>query len=607
MSRAERSLPRRRACSPGRFIRVVATLAAVAVAVIAWLPAGQALAAPGQARLRATPRAQATSKTIVTFAWGGGLRDQMPSLAIFRDFGMHATYFVPSGLVCTLSQAQCLRSSPYLTIADIRTIAADGDEIGGLSVTHQQLTTMPVAEAKREICDDRLNLVRLGFRPTDFAYPFALVNPAVENLTRACGYNAGLGTGTLRGAGRCDACALAETIPPRDPYDVRTPVEVNSVGTVWTPGTYESIVTDAQRHGGGWIVFTIHDICATNCNLGTTTAILGAVLKWLHEQRGRNVVVETMRQVIGGPVLPAASGPAPRPLPPAGVVNADLAQVSGALPACFQEAAYGGTIASFTYRPGTGPNGSAAETVRVTRAGGGDAKLVQSMDLGLCAPSVSPGGNYTAGMWYTANRPARIDIYRRTSLGSWSYWLTSPVFPAAASWRQASWTTPAVPPGTAALSFGLTTNGVGTVTTSDYTLKLVRSYKELIMLGVLLFAIIALGLVARGQRRYAGYMKDEAAQAQAAMAEAEAVKARAERARAQARRAMARAEPARAQAMTGWAPEWLAKALAQPAGIQAEPDTTQTQPLRALPQEAEDDTVILKAVRPAGTRRATGD
>jgi peptidoglycan/xylan/chitin deacetylase (PgdA/CDA1 family) len=586
----------------------MATLAAAAVAIIAWLPAGQALAAPGQAKLHDTPYVAATSpKTVVTFAWGGGLADQIPSLAIFREYGMHATYFVPSGLVCTLSQARCLRSSPYLTIADIRAIAAGGNEIGGLSVTHQQLTTMPVAEAEREVCDDRSNLVRLGLRPTDFAYPFAMVNPAVEALTRACGYNAGLGTGTLRGAGRCDGCALAETIPPRDPYNVRTPVEVNSVGTLWTPGTYESIVTGARQHGGGWIVFTIHDICATNCNLGTTTAILAAVLKWLREQSGRNVVVETMRQVIGGPVRPAVAGPAPRALPAAGVINADLAQATGALPACFQEAAYGGTVASFTYRPGSGPNGSAAETVRVARAGAGDAKLVQTMDLGLCAPSVSPGGSYTAGMWYKANRPARIDIYRRTSLGNWSYWTTSPVFPATASWRQASWTTPPVPAGTAALSFGLTTNGVGMVTTSDYTLKLVRSYKEMIMLGVLLFAIMAAALVVRGQRRYTRYMRAEVVQAQSAMAEAEAAKARAERAREQARRAMARAEPARVQAMPGWAPEWLAKTLAQPTGMQPEPDTVQTQPMRALPPEEEDDTMILKAARPAGTRRATGD
>lgn len=584
--------------------RFMAIWAAVAVALIAWLPAGPALAAAGHARLSAAGRAEATSpRTVVTFAWGGGLSDQMPSLAIFGRYRMHATYFVPSGLVCTLSQAQCLGSSPYLTIADIREIAAGGNEIGGLSVTHQQLTTMPVAEAKREICDDRSNLFRLGFRPTDFAYPFALVNPAIEALTRACGYNAGLGTGTLNGAGRCGGCALAETIPPRDPYDVRTPVEVNSVGTVWTPATYESIVTSAQRHGGGWIVFTLHDICATNCSLGTTTAILGAVLKWLYGESGRNVVVETMRQVIGGPVRPAVAGPAPRALPAPGVVNAGLTEVSGTLPACFQEAAYGGTVASFTYQPGAGPGGSAAETVRVTRAGAGDAKLVQAMDLGLCAPSVSSGARYTAGMWYRANRPARIDMYRRTPLGSWSYWTTSPVFPASGAWRQASWRTPAVPLGTTALSFGLTTNGVGTVTTTDYSLELARSYKKLIMLGVLLFAIMAAGLIARGQYRYARYMRTEAAEAEAAaaMAEAAVVKARAVPAIAATRTqpAMALAQPVMAQ---------LPPVMAQlpPVIVQPEPDMAQTQPLRALPQEADDDTVILRAVRPAGTRKAAG-
>src|ERR1700745_1201933 len=104
--------------------RFIAVWAALAVALIPWLPGDPARAAAGQARLCAAGGAT-SARTIVTFAWGGGLSDQMPSLAIFREYGMHATYFVPSGLVCTLSQAQCLRSSPYLTIADIRAIAAD--------------------------------------------------------------------------------------------------------------------------------------------------------------------------------------------------------------------------------------------------------------------------------------------------------------------------------------------------------------------------------------------------------------------------------------------------------------------------------------------------
>jgi DNA-binding NarL/FixJ family response regulator/peptidoglycan/xylan/chitin deacetylase (PgdA/CDA1 family) len=542
-------------------------VAAAVVAPIAWLPAGLALAAPGQAPLPASAQ-PASPRVVVTFAWGGGLADQMPALQMFRRYGMHATYFVPSGLMCTLSQAECRKSSPYLTLADVREIAAYGNEIGGLSVTHQQLTTMPAAEAKREICDDRLNLLRLGFRVTDFAYPFALVSPAVEALTRSCGYNAGLGAGTLNGAGLCQTCELAETIPPKDPYNVRTPIEVNSVSTIWTPGTFESIVTDARRHGGGWIVFTLHDICTTNCSLGTTSAILGAVLTWLHGQIGHNVAVETMRQVIGGPVRAAVAGPAPPARPAPGVANADLARASGAVPACFQRAAYGGSVASFSYRPSGGPHGSAAETVSVTRARAGNAKLLQAMDLGLCAPPVSPGRAYTAGVWYESNRPTQVDVYRRISLGGWSYWTTSSFFPASTAWRQASWTTPVVPPGTTALSFGLTTNTVGTVTTSDYSLQPAKSYKMVIILGVLLFAIVALSLIARGYYRY---MKAEVAEAEtdAALAKAEAAKALAELAEARALPARALPEPARPRA--------------EPAQARAEPDEAHMTPARAQP------------------------
>jgi peptidoglycan/xylan/chitin deacetylase (PgdA/CDA1 family) len=565
---------------------IAAGLGAVAI----WLPSGSAFAAAGHMSLPTATRTHAAIPTVVvTFAWGGGMADQMPSLAMFRKYGMHATYFVPSGLVCTASQEQCQKSSPYLTINDLHAIAADGNEIGGLSVTHQRLTTMPIAEATREICDDRSNLFRLGFRPTDFAYPFALVSPAIEALTRACGYNAGLGTGTLRGAGRCDTCAWAETIPPQNPYNVRTPVEVNTVRTTWTPITYESIVSDARRHGGGWIIFTIHDICRTNCSLGTTPAILHGVLKWLHGQGRHNVVVKTMGQVIGGPVRPPVAGPSPRPLPPPGVANGDLAQAAGAVPACFQEMDYGETAASFSYQLGGGPHGSAAETITVTRTGSVHAKLVQAMDLGLCAPSVSPGNAYTAGAWYKSSQPTRIEIYRRTSLGGWAYWTTSPFFAASASWRQATWITPAVPPGTTAISFGLTANGIGAISTSNYSLKLAKSYKLLIMLGILLFVIVAAGLISRGYYRYNKFMKAEAAEA-----EAEALAG----------------EPASAPAQPGKVSAAPANRLTQP--VRAEPQRPAKKlmrPVRAQPPpaRAEEATVIMKAVDPGNTRKATGE
>src|SRR6202451_3853461 len=281
-----------------RAVAGIVVLAAVVLTLVACsAAAGASAAAASTTRARAGPAA----RTVVTFTWGGGLGDQMGALPVFQHYRMHATFYVPSGLVCQSGSGPACPHSPYLTLGEVRQIAADGNEIGGLSVQHVPLAPLPAAEAQREICDDRVNLTRWGFRVTDFAYPFALVNQTLHDLARRCGYNSALGTGQLRGAGLCPHCAWAETIPPRNPYLLRAPIEVASVGTRWSPATFEKIVNGAQQHGGGWIIFTIHDVCAQACALGVTRPELDSVLAWLARQAGRGGSGRTVRQVIGGP------------------------------------------------------------------------------------------------------------------------------------------------------------------------------------------------------------------------------------------------------------------------------------------------------------------
>jgi peptidoglycan/xylan/chitin deacetylase (PgdA/CDA1 family) len=436
----------------------------------------------------------------------------MAATPILHRYGMHATYFVPSGLVCMQSQAQCRATSPYLTIGDVRALAAGGDEIGGLTVLHQQLAGLPAAETAREICDDRSNLSRWGFRPTDFAYPYATVTSQMQALTRQCGYNSGLGTGQLKGAGLCQTCALAETVPPRDPYDLRTPIEVNSVNTTWSVGTFESIVEAAQAHGGGWVIFTIHGVCPRNCPLGVTPGILGKVAGWLRGQAANGTVVRTIRQVIGGPVRPPVAGPRPRRIPSPGITNAQLAARTGGVPACFQQVVYGGTAATFRYEPAAGPHAEAAESVHITTLGSGTAKLLPTLDLGQCAPGVLAGHAYTAGVWYKSDHPVQLELYYRDSVGAWAYWTTSVTFPATAAWKQAAWTTPETPAGATAVSFGLTAMSTATITTTQYSLAPARSHKMIVLVGGLAVVIMAGGLIARGQYRYVRYARAEQAE-----------------------------------------------------------------------------------------------
>lgn len=500
-----------------RALALVISLAAAAFIAAPATASTSTAGAPTAPAAASGQRGTGLGRTVVTFAWGGGSATQVQALPTFRRYGMHATFFIPSGLVCTQSPADCARTSPYLTQPELKKIAADGNEIGGLTVMHQQLNTVPPAEARREVCDDRSNLMRWKFQPTDFAYPFAIENPAIERIVQQCGYNAGLGAGDVRGAGQCLHCVVAETIPPANPWDIRAPIEVNSGKTRWSVRTYQSMVRDVQAHGGGWLVFLIHDVCARTCAFGTTTTELGRVLGWLRSQRRHGLSVATMRQVIGGPVQPAVAGPAPPSPPAAGVRNATLAaRAGGGYPACFQGARYGRNTATFRYQPGGGPHGMAAETLQVTNWSSGDAKLLPAMDLGRCAPAVTADRRYQVSAQYRATLPTQFDIYYRTTVGDWRYWTTSVVFPASPSWTKATWTTPAVPAGVTAISFGLAARSDGTISTTGYRLAPVTSHRTWILLGIGAAVLIGAGMITRGHLRYKKYVSAQAAAARPA-------------------------------------------------------------------------------------------
>ncbi len=208
-----------------------------------------------------------------------------------------------------------------------------------------------------------------------------------------------------------------------------------------------------------------------------------------------------------------------------GIVNASLAARSGSVPSCFQQAVYGGAAATFSYARSGGPHGEAAETVRMTRLGSGNAKLMPVLDLGQCAPPVTAGDHYVAGLWYKSDRPVLLELYYRNAVGAWGYWTTSITFPATASWKQATWTTPKAPPGATAVSFGLTSKSAATISTAQYSFAPPRSRKMIVLLAGAAIVVVAGGLIARGQRRYNRFARAEQAEeerAAAAQAQADA-------------------------------------------------------------------------------------
>jgi hypothetical protein len=234
-------------------------------------------------------------------------------------------------------------------------------------------------------------------------------------------------------------------------------------------------------------------VCARDCALGVTKTELSSVLAWLAGQASHGVSVRTVRQVAGGPVRPLVAGPTPPPIHSPGISNAALSiRGPGGVPACFQTARYGANTARFSYQPAGGPGGAGAETIRMTGWTSGDAKLLPTLDLGQCTPPVKAGQRYSVNEFYRSSQPIRFDLYYRTRVGNWLYWMTSSATPAASRWVQASWDTPALPRGATAISFGLAIGSNGTVSVSRYSLQPVRSSgTRLVVFGVV--ALILLG------------------------------------------------------------------------------------------------------------------
>lgn len=403
--------------------------------------------------------------TVVSLTFDDGDADQVMAADILAAHRMPATYYIISGAV---------GSPGYLTLDQIRHLAAQGNEIGGHTVSHLDLTQVSLAEARRQVCQSRQILTDWGFRVTSFAYPDGSANADLRAVVRECGFSSARLDGGLLSP-TCDGCAAASAFRPPDPYGVPTAEQVD---TSWTVADLRRVVTNAERTGG-WVPLVFHHVCDTSvCGpLSIRTDTLRAFADWLAD-RG-NTRVQTVDQVIGGRVAPVVRSAAAAPH---GVVNGSL-ETAGAfdasvsdtgpvpahptVPRCWSETGYGDNSTTWRHVRG-GHAGTWAEQLTMTRHRSGDAKLLPRFDLGECAPTAAPGTGYQLSAWYHGSVRTQFSVYYREPSGRWVYWTTSPFFAPSDTWAQASWRTPALPAGGSAVSFGLAVAQVGTLTTDDY-------------------------------------------------------------------------------------------------------------------------------------------
>lgn len=447
--------PRPRPTGTGRRGRrwLIAALATLAAAVIAAVVA--VVVAP----------AQTNPTTVVSLTFDDGVANQMRAKSILADAGLHGTFFVPSGGI---------DNRGALTVAQLRAIAKDGNEIGSHTASHQPLTSMSSPEALRQICQDRANLTGWGLKVTSLAYPNGIVTPDIQQYVAACGFNSARAAADLREpSGQCDGCPLSESTRPKSLYAIRTPGAVDDKTTV---AQLIDTVRRVESAGGGWLPLVFHNICESGCGKFTTRpAVLTAFVKWLATREKSGTVTRTVNEVIGGRVRPLVPM---LPVAPHGVINPsyETADSTGAA-ACWARGEFGLNKVRTDRIPAAAGKGSVrtgkwAGRVVMTTYRNGDAKLMQKTDLGQCAIPVTAGRKYTLKSWYRSTARTQFAVYRRTTTGKWAYWWSSPYFPVTngLTWQSATAQTPPIPPNTTGLSFGLTLGSVGTLLTDDVSI-----------------------------------------------------------------------------------------------------------------------------------------
>jgi peptidoglycan/xylan/chitin deacetylase (PgdA/CDA1 family) len=174
---------------------------------------------------------------------------------LLRAHHMNATYYVITSdsdgpFRCCMSFTQ------------LRTLQSEGDDVGGHGVSHVRLTGAASSSLEKtaDVCGSRMDLLAHGItNPVSYAYPFGAFDSAAEGIVQSCGYGNSREGGDASLSTTVPGSPWAETLPPKDPFDLRT-VDVDAPKAK-TLADLETFVTAASAHGGGWLPLTFHQVC----------------------------------------------------------------------------------------------------------------------------------------------------------------------------------------------------------------------------------------------------------------------------------------------------------------------------------------------------------
>ncbi|MFC0582274.1 polysaccharide deacetylase family protein [Micrococcoides hystricis] len=404
---------------------------------------------------------------VVSITFDDGNTSNARAGHILQKHGLTGTFYIISAF---------LETPNYLSRAELDQLVSDGNEIGGHTLHHRPLPTVDAAEARRQVCNDRDNLLAWGYEVTSFAYPEAESNQAIEKIVEDCGYNSARGLGGVRTKDGCENCVDSESFEPENPYRTKAPAMVTNQ---WSVDYLKKVVRKGVEDGG-WTQLTFHDFCTDKeeCNLiSWTYDDFEDVVRWLaEEEKAGKLQVRNVNEVMTGKIQDSRPSTPPAQLAEGAelVHNGDFESTTQREREpfrCWEVVNFGNnTVTSNAGKVGV--NGSNGMEFTVADYRSGDAKLLTKQDAGECAPEVAPGKRYRLAADYTADDITQFSVFLRGNHGQWVYWTSSTKFAPTDEFSRAEWITPEIPDGYDAISFGLAITGEGKLRVDNYSMQI---------------------------------------------------------------------------------------------------------------------------------------
>lgn len=429
---------------------------------------------------------------VVSLTFDDTFAPQLDAATILEAHGLRGTFYVNSPRLHEGSGNGA--ASLYMSVQSALELQARGHELGGHTLSHPLLSTLPEAERVREISGDRAQLLALGLQARSFAYPSGdaetVSDPAlgrsVLEVARTSGYSSGRDT---NGFSLNNCNARPEPLPPLDVFRVRSIRSINDApegpaGEALPPDTADTLLgwmDHAMSCGGGWLPLIFHHLrsdcaepdapgsfCFSFAELERLSAALAAGARCPSADRAScyRISVQTVSGALG------ATAPSPA-LEVFALRNPSLERTlaSGSTECAQATQGTGGT--ALLSRSTLARTGAASQRMEIAEPFAAAAEIRITRDFGACSPFASEGRAYDLGLHYRAEPGTaptlRFVTYRLTSDYVWQLWTTSEPFAALApgEWVRHGFRTEPVPAGTVAFSFGLRLESAGAVNVDD--------------------------------------------------------------------------------------------------------------------------------------------